>query len=143
MDVNGDGFVDLVMSDSWYMNPGKSTDNVRTAASWQRYVIKNLNVEENIVGDVNNDGKPDLLYFMTALNSQWWTPGATPTQQWTIGNIFSMHPQRQGGSVCDIDGDGKNDILNGNQWPDLGRSPHRRRGDVRQRAAHQPRRSRR
>jgi len=32
MDVNGDGFVDLVMSDSWYMNPGKSTDNVRTAA---------------------------------------------------------------------------------------------------------------
>jgi hypothetical protein len=116
MDVNGDGFVDLVMSDSWYQNPGMNTNNVRMAASWQRYVIKNLNVEENIIGDVNNDKKADLLYFMTGLNSQWWTPGANPTQQWTTGNIFSMHPTRQGGAVGDIDGDGKNDILNGNQW---------------------------
>jgi hypothetical protein len=116
MDVNGDGFVDLIMSDSWYMNPGMNTNNVRTAGTWQRYVIKNLNVEENIIGDVNNDKKPDLLYFMTAINSQWWTPGANPTQQWTIGNVFTTHPTRQGGAVGDIDGDGKNDILNGREW---------------------------
>jgi len=116
MDVNGDGFVDLVMSDSWYRNPGGSTDAVRMAGTWQRYVIANLDVEENIVGDVNNDKKPDLLYFMTGLDSQWWTPGAKPTEPWTIGDVFSTHPQRQGGAVGDIDGDGKNDILNGNQW---------------------------
>jgi hypothetical protein len=116
MDVNGDGWIDLVMSDSWYMNPGKSSDSVRTSGPWQRYLIKSLDVEQNIIGDVNNDKKPDLLYFMTGINTQWWTPGPDPTKPWTIGNVLGMHPQRQGGAVGDIDGDGKNDVLDGNQW---------------------------
>ena len=54
-------------------------------ATWQRYLIKNLRVEEVIIGDVNNDKKGDALFLMTGIEPQWWTPGADATQQWTTG----------------------------------------------------------
>ncbi len=114
-DVDGDGWVDLIASDSWYKNP----KNPRTAATWQRYLIKNLRVEEVIIGDVNNDKKADALYLMTGIEPQWWTPGADATQQWTTGKLIGTttgQMQRQGGSIGDIDGDGKNDVLAGRMW---------------------------
>jgi hypothetical protein len=115
MDVDGDGWVDLIASDSWYKNP----KTPRAAGNWQRYLIKNLRVEEVIIGDVNNDKKPDALFLMTGIEPQWWTPGADPTQQWTIGKEIGTtqgQMQRQGGAIGDIDGDGKNDVLAGHMW---------------------------
>jgi hypothetical protein len=115
-DVNGDGWVDLIASDSWYENP----KNPRTAASWKRYLIKNgLRVEEVIIGDINKDGKGDALYLMTSVPLQWWTPGADPTVPWADGAIITSiagQIQRQGGAIGDIDGDGKNDVMGGRQF---------------------------
>jgi hypothetical protein len=112
-DFDGDGWVDLVVADSWFRNPGPG---VRTAASWARHVTGAPGITEEItVGDVTGDGKFEVLHVVANINPQWWAPGADPTAPWTRGAMFPYN-QQQGGSIGDLDGDGRNDILVGDRW---------------------------
>ena len=110
VDVDGDGFVDLIAGDSWYKNP-----HTPRTSMWQRYGIGVAGAEDVAVGDIDGDGKQDVVWVWDQIDAQWRKPGADPTMPWPIGATF-QYRQTQGGSIGDVDGDGDNDVLVGKQY---------------------------
>jgi hypothetical protein len=110
VDANGDGWVDLIAGDSWYENP-----KTPRSASWPRHGIGIAGAEDVAVGDIDGDGKQDVVWVWGEIDAQWRKPGADPTAQWPLGAAF-QYRQQQGGFIGDVDGDDKNDVLVGKQY---------------------------
>jgi hypothetical protein len=111
VDVDGDGWVDLIAGDSWYKNP----QTPRTSTSWERHGVGVAGAEDIAVGDIDGDGKQDVVWVWDQIDAQWRKPGADPTQPWPLGAAF-QYRQTQGGFIGDVDGDGHNDVLVGKQY---------------------------
>ncbi len=110
MDVNEDGWMDLIAGDSWYENPKEP----RTM-EWMRHPIGSPSSEEIVVGDVGGTPRPEALYLWREHDPQFWRPDADPTMEWEQ-TILSQNRQQQGGAIGDLDGDGDGDWLGGYRW---------------------------
>ena len=119
LDIDGDGWIDLISGDSWFRNP----QNPRTAKAWTRYGIggttgtgvEGLGAEEMTLGDVDGDGKPDLISAHKGwTTSLWHHIPKDPTQPWEE-HKFGVSTN-QGLAVADFDHDGTLDIVNGQNW---------------------------
>jgi hypothetical protein len=111
LDVDNDGWVDMIAGDSWYRNP----QTPRMSNNWERHGVGVAGAEDVAVGDINGDGKQDAVWVWNQIDAQWRTPGADPKQPWPLGAAFQFR-QTQGGFVGDIDGDKDNDVLVGKQY---------------------------
>jgi hypothetical protein len=111
LDVDNDGWVDMIAGDSWYKNP----QNPRVSMNWERHGVGVAGAEDVAVGDIDGDGKQDAVWVWNQIDAQWRTPGADATKPWRLGAAFQFR-QTQGGYVGDIDGDGDNDVLVGKQY---------------------------
>ena len=131
LDMNGDGFPDLLSGAYWYQNPGAD------GGEWTRHQFRTVGTHNEFVSDcgewivdVDHDGLPDLVTTGWIANGLWWyrNPGVAATvagTQWK-GEKITDSFDTEGGAFGDIDGDGKPDIAlahydrSGIIWVDFG-----------------------
>lgn len=118
-DFNGDGWGDYLkinFSGAFlYMNPkGESR-------YWPvTQVTPGVSSETTQFGDIDGDGKPELLMSIGSGANRvvgYSKPGADPTKEWTWVPVSERGDWGgHGYGFGDIDGDGKNDIVQGSGW---------------------------
>ena len=131
-DIDGDGYPDLVFGGDWqsdevwwWQNPGPPYN---PATPWKRHLIKKGGATQHhdqIFGDFKGTGKPQLVYWNQGAHKLFIADiPADPrhAQTWQAAEIFSGAAGENPGSyaegiaACDVDGDGKIDLLAGNYW---------------------------
>jgi len=127
LDVDGDGYVDIVSSGWhngkiwWSRNPGKA------GGMWEEYPIdQGYSVEFSFLVDLDNDGKArEILpeFGNAAAPTAWYE---------AVGGKFQKHvvsPRSYGHGIGagDVNGDGRNDIITPHGW--LEAPPNPRSGE--------------
>lgn len=122
-DFNSDGWADIVVFSwpgditAWYENP-----KGRTNAAWARHVIFDVTDNESPqLGDMNGDGKPELVCHTGGRLGYAELNWADPTKPATYRAITKPDIKRyfrytHGYGFGDINGDGRPDILDKDGW---------------------------
>ncbi|QDK79036.1 DUF1080 domain-containing protein [Spirosoma sp. KCTC 42546] len=114
-DFNGDGWTDILTGPpraTLYLNPkGESR-------RWDKFeVVVPVQTEVTLFKDIDNDGKPELIYGAEG-ELRYAKPDPTdPTKPWTVHPVsekgyFLAH----GIGLGDINSDGRTDFVNPNGW---------------------------
>lgn len=118
LDVDDDGWPDLVCSGVWFRNPGPPKDQ-----PWERFEFaKNAGGAHDIIAaDIDGDGRLDIVMMgdaRTKLNALcWFKIPADPRQPWERHDIGpGIHGAIAPAGVADIAGNGHADVLRGDTW---------------------------
>ena len=118
LDMNGDGYPDILSGAYWYQNPGPK------GGAWTRHQYREAGIADEFVSDsgewtidVNHDGLPDVVTVGWMTNGIFWweNPGK-------LGAVWKKHfitdsYNTEGGWIADINGDGKPDLIFGHYNP--------------------------
>jgi hypothetical protein len=118
LDVDHDGWIDLVCSGVWYRNPGQPRQQ-----PFERIVFdsKAAGAHDILVADINGDSQPDIVMMgdgRTQLNGLcWYSIPADPRQPWQRHPIGPpVHGAILPSGVADLDQDGDLDVLRADTW---------------------------
>ncbi|MEI7731051.1 MAG: VCBS repeat-containing protein [Verrucomicrobiota bacterium] len=124
-DFNGDGWPDIFICGlpgkevSWYENP-KNQKAADDSELWVKHkVFDVLDNESPMFGDINGDGKPEIICnsggFLGYVAPDW----SQPTNQWKFHPISpkgKWHKYTHGVGIGDINMDGRADFLEQDGW---------------------------
>jgi len=119
-DFNGDGWTDIFYVPMpgdrgyWYENPaGKD-------APWKQHVaFQPVDNESPMWGDVNGDGRPDLVFNAEGCLGYATFDSAKPEETWAFHPITpkaGYHKYTHGIGFGDVNGDGRTDMLEAEGW---------------------------
>jgi hypothetical protein len=134
-DIDGDGNPDLVFGGDWQSNEvwwwENPYPNFDPKVPWKRHIIKRGGATQHhdqVFGDFLGTGKPQLAFWNQGAKKIFLAEiPAHPRQaeSWPLIEIFSGEAGEgrntafryaEGMAACDVDGDGKVDLLAGNLW---------------------------
>jgi hypothetical protein len=115
LDMNGDGFQDILSGAYWYENPGAN------GGVWKQHQFREVGTHNEFVSDcgewivdVDHDGLPDVVTTGWISNGVWWYknpgPKAIAAGEMWKGEKITDSFDTEGGAFFDINGDGKPDL---------------------------------
>jgi hypothetical protein len=114
LDLDGDGWPDLVTSGVWYRHPAKPREQEFT-----RHVFDpdGGGAHDVLATDLDGDGKPEIITYSSAKGLCWYKVPADPTQPWPKQRIGpGVHGAIAPAAVGDIAGNGHADIVAADTW---------------------------
>jgi hypothetical protein len=118
LDVDGDGWPDLVCSGVWFRNPGPPGER-----PWERFEFApNVSGAHDIItADIDGDGRLDIVMMgdgRTKLSALCWLKiPADPRRSWERHDIGpGIHGAIAPAGVADLNGDGHADVVRGDTW---------------------------
>jgi hypothetical protein len=114
-DVNGDGWVDFIVGDSWYENQGSPKS--------EKFILHKKNMiaaHDNVMVDINNDGIKDVVSVSNDADHPvfaWYKISKDYTDNWEYHKIGKgIHGGVSPHGFSDLDNDGDIDLICGDTW---------------------------
>jgi 3-keto-disaccharide hydrolase/Secretion system C-terminal sorting domain/FG-GAP-like repeat len=121
LDINNDGWIDLISAGVWYQNNSGSGFIER---KYDYGFSTGDHFHDIVSADLNNDGVKDVIGIGDDIGFFWYDYTSAPTGSWTRTRIDPDYPDWDDhvhgafspGGIGDLDMDGDNDIWRANAW---------------------------